>query len=147
MNRATSIFPLLASGISLLFLLSGWLFYDYAWVVIRFPLLAGTLTLVTALLLLVRRPRGPAEREPAPRPDGDGAVAAEFRHYLAVAAILPAVWILGFVPGSAVFLLAFLKWHGTGWVPATAMAAGSALFVHGVFVKLLQLQLPAGILG
>ncbi len=147
MIRTDSILPLLAAGMILLFLLSGWLYYDYGWVVMRFPLLAGVLTIGAALPLLLRQRRGPVAPEPASERERDGSIATEFSHFLAVAAILPAVWVLGFVPGSALFLLAFLRRHGTGWGPAAAMAAGTALFVHGVFVKLLQLQLPAGVFG
>lgn len=145
MIRTDSILPLLAACMALLFLLSGWLFYDYGWVVMRFPLLVGALTIGAALPLLLRRRGGPVEPAPPSGRDRDGRIAAEFSHYLAVASILPAVWILGFVLGPALFLLAFLRWHGTGWGLAAAMAAGTALFVHGVFVKLLQLQLPAGV--
>jgi hypothetical protein len=131
MIRTDSILPLLAAGMMLLFLLSGWLYYDYG----------------SALPLLLRQLRGPVAPEPPSDRDRDGNIATEFSHYLAVAAILPAVWILGFVLGPALFLLAFLRWHGTGWGVAAAMAAGTALFVHGVFVQLLQLQLPAGVFG
>lgn len=147
MIRTDSILPLLAACMALLFLLSGWLFYDYGWVVMRFPLLVGALTISAALPLLLRRRGAPVEPAPPSDRDRDGSVAAEFSNYLVVACILPAVWILGFVLGPALFLLAFLRWHGTGWGVAAAMAAGTALFVHGVFVKLLQLQLPAGVFG
>lgn len=147
MIRTDAILPLLAAGMTLLFLLSGWLFYDYGWVVMRFPLLAGALTIGAALPLWLRHRRGPVEPGPPPDRHGDGGFAAEFSHYLAIAAILPAVWILGFVLGPALFLLAFLRWHGTGWGLAAAMAAGTALFVHGVFVQLLHLQLHGGVFG
>ncbi|MDD3448854.1 MAG: tripartite tricarboxylate transporter TctB family protein [Gammaproteobacteria bacterium] len=147
MIRTDSILPLLAAGMTLLFLLAGWLFYDYGWVVMRFPLLAGALTIGAALPQLLRQRREPVEPGPPPGRGHDGGVAAEFSQYLAIAAILPAVWILGFVFGSALFLLGFLRWRGTGWGPAAAMAAGTALFLHGVFVQLLRLQLHTGVLG
>ena len=58
-----------------------------------------------------------------------------------------AIWILGFVPASAIATFLYLKFGaGERWPVTLAIAAGCWLFFYGVFDYSLQLPFPTGAL-
>ena len=58
-----------------------------------------------------------------------------------------AIWILGFVPASAIATLLYLKFGaGERWPVTLAIAAGCWLFFYGLFDYGLQLPFPGGAL-
>jgi len=57
-----------------------------------------------------------------------------------------AVYLLGFIPAIFLFLLSFMKAHGTKWLIATISAVLTTAIVYGLFVTLLKVYLYEGIL-
>lgn len=68
---------------------------------------------------------------------------------------LTVVWVLGFLlsviligfqPAVPLFVLAYTKRNREGWLLAIVLAVAAALVFHGLFVSMLHLPMPQGIL-
>jgi hypothetical protein len=52
------------------------------------------------------------------------------------------LYTLGFVFGSAAYLLAYLRANGSSWRLSVAVSAASLLLTWGLFIKVLRVLLP-----
>lgn len=114
------------------------------WIPQAVLVVTGALLLWQSVLDLRRAP-GPEEPSPAvtaPRRRGERAAVAW------ITALLLAVWLAGLVAGSALFCLAWMRWHaGERWFASLALAALVGLALWLVFGRLLGSALPGGLLG
>ena len=95
------------------------------------------------LLLDLRRPPDPAPNieSKTKRRRGEAAAAGW------ILALIAAVWLMGLVAGSALFCLAWMRWHaGERWPMALGLASGVAVMLWLVFGYALDSVLPAGLL-
>lgn len=137
MTRAEIGFPALLFGLVAGLLAIGYFHYEYSWTTLAFPLAAGALlcllcALEIAAVLRGQRVSPPASDEEAPSP---ASIAWMF-------ALAPFLYLLGFVFGSAAFLLVFLRAHGSSWRLSIATAVVSLLVAWAVFIKLMGVSLP-----
>lgn len=63
-----------------------------------------------------------------------------------VVGFLLGIYLLGYVVAILLFVLAYMKWLGTGWHLAVAFAVLTAAFIYAGFEIGLQLQLYRGLL-
>ena len=126
------------------FVLLGWWWFDYAPTVMWFPMLVAALTILLCLLYLVRQPRPDVQTE---TPPGERPMYLEAREFALAVAILPLVWLFGFVAGAAFFLAFFVRVHGESWLWSIGLGLAGMAVVQFGFVMLLDLHLPAGVLG
>ena len=139
MSRAEIIFPAVLFA-TVAFLLGAGLFvYKYSWTVIGFPLGAGAFACVLCLVdifmtLRRREPKPPASDMPL-EPLSWASLAWAF-------AMVPFVVGLGFVFGSAAYLLAYLRAHGSSWRLSALIAAASLLLTWGLFIKVMRVPMP-----
>lgn len=121
--------------------------------------IAQAVLAVTLLLLLLqlaieqlplRWPRGAGHT--APQPGGSGETGGNGNGSLSpalawIAALPLAVWLFGTAPGSALFCLAWLRWHsGERWVFSSLFALALGIAVHLLFGILFRAELPQGVL-
>lgn len=138
------------------FLALGEFVYDYSFSVHRFPIIIGGVTIALALGVIVRvlaapRPAAAGISEArdgaAAEAEAEGAAAPAWPKgttaaLLWLAAALPAMILLGYVAGTAIYLLAYLRLHGERWLTATAFATVGALVVYFGFHEFLGVRLP-----
>lgn len=113
---------------------------------IPLSVLSATLVLLLWQLvteLLAARPEQPHSQHPE--------TALRSRRAAAAAAwiglLLLVSWLLGVVAGSALFCLAWLRWHArAAWTPSLLQAAGLGLALWLVFARFLGTGLYAGLL-
>jgi hypothetical protein len=124
-----------------------------AWLYPR-VILTPLLVLAAAEALLTLQGKDGVRREGQPAADielestVDPALAAR-RAWIAAAwigAFFLAVVVLGFQLAVPLFVLAYLRASGERWPLALGLAAGAALSFHSLFVSLLHLPLPPGLL-
>lgn len=137
--RAQILFPSLLIAIIAGLLAAGLFVYHYSWTVIGFPLGAGVFvclmcTIDIAMTLTGREPRPPANDMPL-EPLSWAAVAWAF-------ALVPFVIAFGFVFGSALYLLAYLRANGSSWRLSAIISTASLLFTWGLFIKLMRVPMP-----
>ena len=147
MRTADRLFALLIAAFVAFFLAAGILYYHYETTVIRFPLMVGVLVIALALIQLVRGPRADGAVEPkeeAETLETPRAIDTRelFGGALWLLAILPAVWLLGYPAGITLYLLAYLKAHGEGWVLSIVVALVGLAVVWLLFVQLFAVRLP-----
>ena len=148
MSKADRNFTIFILLFVLGFLGLGVFHYEYEWTVIRFPLLVG---LVAGLLYLANLAKGrrgarsrsatgvPAEGVGAERPLSFGQA---WPGMMWVLAIVPFVFLLGYVIGLPLYIFAYLKVHGQGWLLSGALSLGTLAVVYLGFVKILGVLLP-----
>jgi hypothetical protein len=136
MSRVEVVFPALLFTI-VAALIAGGFAAGYSWTVIAFPLGAAivicTLCAVQMFWAVVKT-AGPPEDEALPP-----LTAASLAWIFALAIF---VYGLGFVVGPALYLLAYLRTHGSSWALSGGVAAGSIVATWGLFIKFLQVPLP-----
>jgi Tripartite tricarboxylate transporter TctB family len=124
---------------------------QYRWVLLRFPLFIGVAAIVFALAHLARGARSNgAPMEPAPQAAAAPARPNAARIWIGIgwmAAVLPAILILGYPIGLTLYVGAYLATHGAGWRLAVASAAGTLVVTYYVFGVLLAVPLPLLPLG
>ncbi|HEU5298846.1 MAG TPA: tripartite tricarboxylate transporter TctB family protein [bacterium] len=147
---------LFSAGIALVGLWALWQTEGWAiksWLyprVILLPLIA--LAVAEAALTFRGKDGGSREGQPAADIELESTVdpaLAVRRTWLAAVWILGlflAVILIGFQAAVPLFVLAYLRAHREGWLLGLALAAFSALAFHGLFVYLLHLPLPPGLL-
>lgn len=109
-----------------------------------FPVLIGALLLAGGSGLAVSAALSGAAQQPIGWPDARG-----WKYWLIALASL-ALFValaqpLGFLAGSFFFVAGFIRYFGRYRLPvALAWAAGVAVFIYVVFIRLLDLTLPMG---
>ena len=147
MKSIERVFPAIIIFMITTLLLFGWLVYDYSRQVMLLPALTGIATVCFCLVLIIsgRNDRSRAPRKNPLQQKRDEA--NSWRNLLHVCAIIPVLAIFGFVVGPAVYTTGFLKLRGESWRMACSLGFGTLLFVSMVFLKLLNVPLPSGMLG
>ena len=155
MARASPIFTVAIMVFVLIFLGLGLFHYEYRWSIMRFPLtigLAVVLFCAVSLAVEARAAFGHADGGEAPPRDEEaphGGV--DFRRDRAgmiwSLAILPAIFICGYVIGLPLYVLVYLKTHGQGWVQSGVYFLATLAVVYLGFYKLLGVPLPLMPLG
>lgn len=104
------------------------------------PSLAATVLGVTSLLALQERPAAEEEADSDPR---------RLAFYMvALVVLLPAILAVGMLPALALFIVFCLKIaERMSWRATLAIAIGATVGSWLLFERLLQVQLPRGILG
>lgn len=104
------------------------------------PSLAATVLGVTSLLALRERPAAEEEADPDPR---------RLAFYMvALVVLLPAILAVGMLPALALFIVFCLKIaERMSWRATLAIAIGATVGSWLLFERLLQVQLPRGMLG
>jgi hypothetical protein len=81
-------------------------------------------------------------REPKPPVSDSPLEPLSWASILWAFAMVPFVVGLGFVFGSAAYLLAYLLANGTSWRLSAAIAAGSVLVTWGLFINVMRVPMP-----
>ncbi len=135
---------LLIPGILLLFitvfLLLGKYHWDYATNVILFPLVVGTLAIISAVWLIIR-----AIVVPVDVLAGEGESIGEtedprcslMKRLVWVASVYPLSYLLGLIPGLVLFTVAYTSYHRLPWSQRLIAAAVVFALVYIGFYKLL----------
>lgn len=143
MSRLDRYFTVFLIGFVVVFLALGMFYYDYRWSILRFPLGAGIVVVLLGVLHLWRgwdhAPAQPADTHPPPRAVWYGAAWS--------AAVLPVIFLFGYVIGLPLYTFVYLTAHGQGWRLAGALALGVLALVYVGFVQLLGVPLPLFPLG
>ena len=146
MKKTALFFPVAIITFIVSFLLIGWLGFAYEKQVIMFPLIVGISTTFLCLILILS-----GRTEPALNSSSMAEKALQMNKDLYsfgfLLAILPLVVIFGFTAGFFIYLVGFLRLKGESWYVALAVGVGSLLFINGLFLKILKISLPAGLLG
>lgn len=128
---------------------AGIFYYDYPMTVMRFPYVVGGVLIVLAGWRVIgaikgkRLPGEPAE----PEEPTMGSVGEFVRTALWLLGILPAVWLLGYLAGIPVYLLAYFRAHGESWLMSIALALGALAVTYLVFMVFLKVRLPVMPIG
>ena len=117
------------------------------------PLIIGGLVIILTAIGLSReftvRPNTETNSA-AETEEFDEAKGETWRRYAAVGAWMVGfflmVYILGFIAAVFLFLLSYMKTHGTKWRIAITFAVLSTAIVYGLFVVLLKVNLHEGLL-
>ena len=122
-------------------------YYEYKWVVLRFPIGIGLVVLLFCVLdLWVTRDSAVTtvtsevvqtetkETSLSPRSASLGMVW--------IIAILPIILLFGYGIGLSLYVLLFLKAHGQGWRLAVVLSLCTFALVYFAFVKVLGVPLP-----
>jgi hypothetical protein len=139
MSRAQIIFPCVLLAIVAALLAAGLFVYRYSWTVIGFPLGAGLFVCVFCLADIAMTWRG---REPRPPASDSPLEPLSWASVLWAFAMVPFVVGLGFVFGSAAYLLAYLRANGASWRLSAIIAAASLLVTWGLFIKVMRVPMP-----
>ena len=148
MSRAERNFTIFVMLFILGFLGLGVYHYEYKWPVLRFPLLVGLVACLLCVGKLVKGRRG-AEAGSAIGVPAEGAgpemrlsFSQAWPGMMWVLAIVPIVFLLGYVIGLPLYVFAYLKAHGQGWFLSGVLSLGTLAVVYLGFVKLLGVPLP-----
>jgi hypothetical protein len=138
MSRAEALFPSLLFVIVAGLLIAGRFILGYSWTVIAFPFGAGgimcALCTVQVATVLTGRRTNVADEEPLEPLTLSG---------LFWVFVLPLfLFALGFVFGTAAYLLICLRANGASWRLSGIVAAASFLVTWAMFIKFLQVPLP-----
>lgn len=149
MTTTERLFTLAIVAFVLGFLALGAFYYEYRWIVFRFPLIVGLATVAFALGHLALGPRrsveGPATEpetaEPAQPPSATPREAVI--GFLWILGILPFIYGLGYLVGLPLYVLVYMRAHAQGWVLSLCVAAGTGLVTWVGFDLILGVLLPA----
>lgn len=151
MGKADRTFSLFVMMFVLGFLGIGALHYAYEWSVLRFPFVVGLVTCLLCLGNLAKGARRPAAVSAAGGRAGDGdeplPVGRTLPAVLWVMAVVPFVFVLGYVIGLPLYVLVYLKTHEQGWVLSAALSLCTLAVIYLGFVKLLGVRLSVLPLG
>jgi hypothetical protein len=123
---------------------AGAFYYHYDMQVMRFPYLVGGVLLALAAVRLVQAIQGkrlPGEPEEPEAPTTESL--GEFtRTALWLVGILPAVWLLGYLAGIPIYLLAYFRAHGESWLMSISLSLAALAVTYFVFIVFLRVHLP-----
>lgn len=128
--------------------------YSYRGISGTFPQLVGWIFLGLTLLELALQVRRALRGEPAVGPDagdtGEGSnqsLMKEFKAFAWLGGLLLALYFVGFLISTPLYVFAFLRFSGRLSLPMSlGVAAGALAFVYVVFVQLLEYKLYPGVL-
>ena len=117
------------------------------------PLIIGTAVLILAVIGLGREILAGGERQ-ITTTEGEATTREEtgegWRGYLFAGAwvvgFFLAIFLLGFLIAIPIFILAYMKLHGTRWLVAIAFAILTPLLIYGIFELALAVILYRGLL-
>ena len=146
MKKTALFFPIAIKIFIVVFLLIGWFGYAYEKQVIMFPLIVGISTCLFCLILILSNKTVPANKSSSIA-DDTLQMKKDLHSLGSLLVILPLVGIFGFTAGFFIYLVGFLKLRGESWYVALALGIGSILFINGLFLRILNISLPVGLLG
>ncbi|HZS65242.1 MAG TPA: hypothetical protein VFA53_12210 [Xanthobacteraceae bacterium] len=141
MNRAELIFPAALSAVVALLLFSGYFVLHYSFKVIAFPLLTGAALCALCLVDIVMTMRSFAA-QPAAEQAQDSDRTFSLASLAWALSLLLFVYAFGFVFGPALYLLTYLRIHGSSWALSFGVAGASLAVTWGLFINLLRILLP-----
>jgi Tripartite tricarboxylate transporter TctB family len=142
MSRAELIFPAIIFATVAAFAAGGYFIGGYPWGVLAFPLGAAVLTCVLCAIEIARVLA--ARRQPASAPAESAEDALPMSASgLAWMFVLPVfLYGLGFIAGTAAYLLACLRANGFTWRLSAGVALVSLAVTWGLFVHVMGVLLP-----
>lgn len=125
--------------------------YSYRGISGTFPQLVGWiflgLTLLELGLQVVRVARGAPAVGSDTGADGNQSVVKEFKGFAWLGGLLLALYFVGFLISTPLYVFAFLRFSGRlSLSMSVGVAAGALAFVYVVFVQLLEYKLFPGVL-
>ena len=138
MNRGEIAFPAVLFAV-VAALIAGGFAAGYSWTVIAFPLGSAVIICMLCALQAYWAFAGDAGEVSA---DEEQLPPPTVRSLVWVFALALFVYAFGFVVGPAVYLLAYLRAHGSSWALSGTIAAGSIVTTWGLFIRFLQVPLP-----
>ncbi len=158
MGKADRTFSALVMVFVLGFLGLGYFHYAYEWTILRFPFVVGLFTCLLCVADMLKGLHGgkavPVSNGSSNGSAGDDAGEGPLTLRQAwpamcwVAAIVPFVFVLGYVIGLPLYVLVYLRAHEQGWVLSTALSLCTLAVIYLGFVKLLGVRfsvLPLGL--
>ena len=147
MKRFELIFPVVVFAFLGVLLLLGAFVFDYGPVVMRFPYIVGGFTMVMSIVVFVIERRAGAAPEPSEPTTETPDQERHTPRQLLVAGlwligILPVVYLCGYLVGIPLYLLAYLRAHGEGWLLSLAISLAMLALIYFVFLKILLVPLP-----
>jgi hypothetical protein len=139
-DRGEVIFPLVLILVVGAFIVGGFA-AGYSWTVIGFPFGAAAVACVLAATQAVWAATGHVDPPPQTE-DGEQLAPLTFDSLAWVFALAIFLYGLGLVAGPAVYLLAYLRAHGSSWALSLIIAAGSIVMTWGLFITFLKVPLP-----
>ncbi len=142
MRRAEIGFSVFLGCFTLLWLTTGLLVLGYTPLVMRLPLLAGAFTLVMLIGVVIGF-AGTAGSAHDPAQATVWLNKAGLNRLFGLASILPAAILLGYQLGLPLFLAVYLTLNGLNWKRSLFSAVMCGLLIELVFVRILQVSMPA----
>jgi hypothetical protein len=140
MSRAEVIFPALILALTAAFLALGNFVYEYSWTSFAFPLAVGGVLCALCAAVIASALAGPRVAVPAQGPDEPMPFSLASLAWMFALALF--LFGLGFVAGTAAYLLVCLRGNGFSWRLSAAVAAGSLLVTWGLFIRVMGILLP-----
>jgi len=140
MKRAEFLFPAAIFVATAVLLLLGAFYYHYARIVFMFPLATGVALCALCINVMVGAFQGRALTEPQIEDEPELPMSWVGLAWLLV--LLLFLYGLGFVYGSAVYLLVCLLGNGFSWKIAVGSAVVALLVTWGLFIHVLGVLLP-----
>jgi hypothetical protein len=137
-SRSEFLFPsILFAAVAML--IAGGFAAGYSWTVIAFPL-GAAIVMCSLCVLQAGLAAGVAGARPKAEAQDIPPLTATSLGWVFALPLL--CFASGFVLGPALFLLAYLRVHGSSWATSGLIAAGSIVVTWGLFIKFLQVPLP-----
>jgi hypothetical protein len=140
MTRGEFLFPALIFAMTAILLLLGVFYYHYSTGVLAFPLGSGLVLCGFCIYAMMTALSGRVETVPVD-PD-DPQVPLSPVGLLWMFALLPCLYLFGFVFGSALYLLVCLRSNGFSWSISAGIALGGLVATWGLFIKIFGILLP-----
>lgn len=153
MGKADRTFSALVMVFVLGFLGLGYFHYAYEWTILRFPFVVGLFTCLLCVADVLKGLHGgkavPVSNGSAGDDAGEGPLTLRqaWPAMCWVAAIVPFVFVLGYVIGLPLYVLLYLRAHGQGWGLSAVLSLSTFAVVYLGFVKLLGVRLSVLPLG
>ena len=145
MNRGEFAFPALIAAAVIVLLALGYFYYHYSWTDFAFPLGVGIAVCVLCAIEISSVLRG-RRSALAAGADIDSTDTAQSPLSPKTAAWMFALAVflygLGFVFGTAAYLLVCLRANGSSWGAAVGIALASVLVTWGMFINIFGILLP-----
>ena len=143
MKKMEALFPAVIIVFVLFILGSGIFYYQYPIAVMRFPYIDGAFLLVMAGWHLWRTLTGRRLVDEGDLENPTTESIGEFvRTALWLLAILPAIWLLGYLIGIPVYLMIYFRAHGQSWGLSLILSGAAMAVTYFVFMRFLGVNLP-----
>lgn len=140
----------LAVGLAIVvdaFVVAGAVWLRYPSQANTFPMIAAAALTILAILLVLNPAASAAGDDAAATATAPPATGADIRAFLLMVAVLPALYLAGFRVGLPLYALVYALSFGARPWQAGLTAAVIALAIETLFVRVLTLRLPSGVLG